>query len=105
MNSSRGRRHHASKNGKNNGNRGPSSSDAERSKLVNMRVVQRNLVYVIGLSPAIADEEVLRRDDFFGQYGKIVSIATRFAFGRSRSRFLCISFFASQAFPPASLVF
>ncbi len=43
------------------------------SKLSNTRVVQRNLVYIIGLSPSIADEGILKGDLFFGQYGKIVS--------------------------------
>jgi len=41
--------------------------------LAAMRVVQRNLVYVIGLSPRIADEGMLKRTEFFGQYGEIVS--------------------------------
>ena len=47
--------------------------DNPRTKLANTRVVQRNLVYIIGLSPSIAEETVLRSDKFFGQYGKIVS--------------------------------
>jgi hypothetical protein len=70
-----------------------------RKHLANMRVVQKNLVYVIGLSPKIANEEVgggqvkkislfkiilyiefpkfkkiLRSHDYFGQYGKIAKI-------------------------------
>jgi len=40
-------------------------------KLSNLRVIQKTLVYVIGLSPEIAQENVLRSLDFFGQYGKI----------------------------------
>lgn len=39
--------------------------------LSTVRVLQRNLVYVIGLSPLIADEEILKSSDFFGQYGAI----------------------------------
>ncbi|CAG8546562.1 3417_t:CDS:2 [Paraglomus brasilianum] len=39
-----------------------------------MRVVQKNLVYVIGLSPKIATEEILRSHDYFGQYGRIAKI-------------------------------
>jgi hypothetical protein len=39
-----------------------------------VRVVQRNLVYVIGLPPAIALEETLRRPEYFGQYGRIVKV-------------------------------
>jgi len=45
-----------------------------RKHLANMRVVQKNLVYVIGLSPKIANEEILRSHDYFGQYGKIAKI-------------------------------
>lgn len=47
---------------------------ASRKHLQNVRVVQHSLVYVIGLSPAIAKEEVLRRNEFFGQYGRIQKI-------------------------------
>lgn len=42
-----------------------------------MRVIQKNLVYVIGLNPHIPHEELhntLRGDQFFGQYGKIQKI-------------------------------
>ncbi|CCJ29690.1 unnamed protein product, partial [Pneumocystis jirovecii] len=48
-----------------------------RKHLANMRVVQKNLVYVIGLSPKTANEELLqtlRGHDYFGQYGKIQKI-------------------------------
>ncbi|KAI8916964.1 RING/Ubox like zinc-binding domain-containing protein [Powellomyces hirtus] len=45
-----------------------------RRNLANARVVQKNLVYVLGLPPKIATEEVLRTPDYFGQYGKIVRI-------------------------------
>lgn len=39
-----------------------------------MRVIQRTLVYVMGLSPRIAKEDILRRHEYFGQYGKILRI-------------------------------
>jgi hypothetical protein len=44
--------------------------------LVKIRVVQRNLVYLIGLAPSLADEEVrdrklLSRHEYIGQYGPI----------------------------------
>lgn len=62
-----------------------------RRHLVNVRVVQRNVVYVVGIGPRFAKEEVrseirlfdrifiahiqliptLRSGDYFGQYGKI----------------------------------
>lgn len=38
------------------------------------RVVQRNLVFVIGLSPRLADPEVLKRPEYFGKFGKIVKV-------------------------------
>ena len=43
-------------------------------KLSNLRVIQKTLVYVIGLAPDIAQESTLRSLDFFGQYGKIEKI-------------------------------
>jgi len=35
-------------------------------RLANLRVIQKTLVYVIGLSPDIASENTLRSLDFFG---------------------------------------
>ena len=46
----------------------------DRKSLQNIRVVQRNLIYVIGIPPNMASEDVLRRGDYFGQYGKIVKV-------------------------------
>jgi CCR4-NOT transcription complex subunit 4 len=48
-----------------------------KKHLSGMRVIQKNLVYVIGLNPNIPTEELhntLRGDQFFGQYGKIQKI-------------------------------
>lgn len=48
-----------------------------RKHLAGMRVIQKNLVYVIGLNPQVPYEEVsslLRSDKYFGQYGKINKI-------------------------------
>eukprot|EP00644_Phytophthora_capsici_P004632 jgi/Phyca11/110809/e_gw1.19.686.1 len=47
-------------------------STANRKSLQNVRVMQRNLVYVIGLPQRFADEDALRSHECFGQYGKIV---------------------------------
>ncbi|KAJ1545040.1 transcriptional repressor general negative regulator of transcription subunit 4, partial [Nowakowskiella sp. JEL0078] len=44
---------------------------AARRHLANIRVVQKNLVYVLGLPAKICSEEILRSNDYFGQYGKI----------------------------------
>lgn len=48
-----------------------------RKHLANMRVVQKNLVYVVGLSSKLAKEELiptLRSNEYFGQYGRISKI-------------------------------
>ena len=48
-----------------------------RKHLAGLRVVQKNLVYVVGLNPKIREEDLLqtlRGDQYFGQYGKIVKI-------------------------------
>ncbi|KAG2228182.1 hypothetical protein INT45_009229 [Circinella minor] len=47
---------------------------ANRRHLANMRVVQKNLVYIIGLHPKLASEDVIRSNDFFGQFGKIAKV-------------------------------
>ena len=51
-----------------------SMTTSERRALVDVRVIQYNLVYVIGLSPKIAHEETLRSHEYFGQYGNIVKL-------------------------------
>ncbi|KAH8689514.1 hypothetical protein BGW36DRAFT_401859 [Talaromyces proteolyticus] len=51
---------------------------SSRKNLDGVRVVQKNLVYVIGLNPTIRDEgqllQTLRGPDYFGQYGEIDKI-------------------------------
>ncbi|XP_067647294.1 myb-like protein I [Eurosta solidaginis] len=42
-----------------------------RKHLSNVRVVQKNLVFVVGLPPRLADAEVLKKHEYFGKYGKI----------------------------------
>lgn len=39
-----------------------------------IRIIKRNLVYVINLDPKIADKEILTKKEYFGQYGKITKI-------------------------------
>ncbi|KAK4101571.1 hypothetical protein N658DRAFT_425008 [Parathielavia hyrcaniae] len=49
-----------------------------RKNLVGVRVVQKNLVYVTGLTPTIREDELLktlRKPEFFGQYGNILKIS------------------------------
>lgn len=45
-----------------------------RKHLSEFRVVQKNLVYVIGISAKIAHEHILKEPEFFGQFGKIIKI-------------------------------
>ncbi|KAL8728091.1 MAG: hypothetical protein Q9166_005616 [cf. Caloplaca sp. 2 TL-2023] len=50
---------------------------SNRKHLSGIRVIQKNLVYVVGLSPQSREEDLLqtlRGDQFFGQYGKIIKI-------------------------------
>eukprot|EP00986_Skeletonema_menzelii_P005428 scaffold1973_cov156-Skeletonema_menzelii.AAC.4 len=56
------------------GSKGPPEPPKDRSTLATMRVIRRNLVYAVGLPPSIATEEILRRPEYFGQYGKISKI-------------------------------
>lgn len=39
-----------------------------------IRIIKRNLVYVINLDPKIADKDILTKKEYFGQYGKITKI-------------------------------
>jgi CCR4-NOT transcription complex subunit 4 len=48
-----------------------------RKHLAGLRVIQKNLVYVVGLSHGIPEQDLLqtlRGEKYFGQYGKIVKI-------------------------------
>ncbi|KAM7279999.1 hypothetical protein ACFE04_007133 [Oxalis oulophora] len=52
----------------------PKSTDG-RKQLSSVRVVQRNLVYIVGLPLNLADEELLQRREYFGQYGKVLKVS------------------------------
>jgi len=43
----------------------------ERKQLATVRVVQKNLVFVVGLPQRLAEAEVLKKNDYFGKFGKI----------------------------------
>lgn len=48
-----------------------------RKHLAGLRVVQKNLVYVVGLNPQSREDDLLqtlREKEYFGQYGKIIKI-------------------------------
>ncbi|KAK9886531.1 hypothetical protein WA026_016805 [Henosepilachna vigintioctopunctata] len=42
-----------------------------RKHLASVRVVQRNLVFVVGLPVRLADPELLKKHEYFGKFGKI----------------------------------
>lgn len=46
----------------------------EISNLEDMRIIQRNLVYVVGLSYSMAKREILSCENSFGKYGKILNM-------------------------------
>ncbi|KAL2328671.1 hypothetical protein Fmac_022098 [Flemingia macrophylla] len=51
-----------------------SKSDG-RKQLSSVRVIQRNLVYIVGLPLNLADEDLLQRREYFGQYGKVLKVS------------------------------
>ena len=72
------------------------STVMDRKHLHNYRVVQRNLVYVIGVPAAYASEDTLRKPEFFGQYGKIGKVVIH----RNHSSARGATYFVMPA-PPA----
>lgn len=49
--------------------------------LSEVRVVQRNLAYVVGLSSACGREDLLRKREWFGGFGKAIKVAVAKSFG------------------------
>lgn len=47
------------------------TGEEEKHHLQDIRVIQRNLVYIIGIPQKYADETLLKRNEFFGQFGAI----------------------------------
>jgi CCR4-NOT transcription complex subunit 4 len=48
--------------------------DKQKSKNDNIRIIKRNLVYMIGIDPKIAHKDILVRREYLGQYGKITKV-------------------------------
>ncbi|KAK9061220.1 hypothetical protein SSX86_018400 [Deinandra increscens subsp. villosa] len=46
-----------------------------KKDLSNVRVIQRKMAYIIGLPLNLADEDLLQRKDYFGQYGKVTKVS------------------------------
>ncbi|KAL6506334.1 hypothetical protein OROGR_024515 [Orobanche gracilis] len=55
--------------------KGKAKMSEGRKQLESVRVVQRNLVYVVGLPLNFADEELLQRKEYFSQYGKVLKVS------------------------------
>ncbi|AQK56730.1 RNA binding (RRM/RBD/RNP motifs) family protein, partial [Zea mays] len=51
------------------------STVESKKHLATVRVIQRNLVYIIGLPAHLCNESVLERREYFGQYGKVLKVS------------------------------
>eukprot|EP00210_Caulerpa_lentillifera_P005214 g4981.t1 len=69
--------------------RGTKIDGQERKNLQELRILQRNLVYAVGLSLDICVEKVLSQNEFFGQFGAIKKISVNrsspYSSGQSRN--------------------
>lgn len=52
----------------------PRSSIVNYSHLVDVRVIQRDLVYIVGIPVQYSNEDILLKYEFFGQYGPIKKV-------------------------------
>ncbi|EDO06772.1 RNA recognition motif domain containing protein [Babesia bovis T2Bo] len=53
---------------------GCSPGQRNNANLKEIRVIQRNLVYVVGIPAKLAKKDILKQQEYFGQYGKIQHI-------------------------------
>ncbi|XP_064475310.1 CCR4-NOT transcription complex subunit 4-like [Ornithodoros turicata] len=71
-----------------------------RKHLANVRVVQKNLVFVVGLPPRLADTEALKKHDCFGKYGRIhkvvVNHSTSYAGVQGPSASAYVTYFRAE---------
>ncbi|XP_031286914.1 uncharacterized protein LOC116145611 [Pistacia vera] len=51
------------------------TSEGRKQQLSSVRVIQRNLVYIVGLPLNLGDEDLLQRREYFGQYGKVLKVS------------------------------
>ncbi|XP_075634668.1 uncharacterized protein LOC142607129 isoform X2 [Castanea sativa] len=57
------------------GQKAKTKSSDGRKQLSSVRVIQRNLVYIVGLPLNLADEDLLQHREYFGQYGKVLKVS------------------------------
>nr|XP_043635512.1 uncharacterized protein LOC122606720 [Erigeron canadensis]XP_043635513.1 uncharacterized protein LOC122606720 [Erigeron canadensis] len=55
--------------------KGKTKASEGRKQLSSVRVIQRNLVYIVGLPLELADEDLLQRKEYFGQYGRVLKVS------------------------------
>ncbi|KAK7245185.1 hypothetical protein RIF29_40020 [Crotalaria pallida] len=47
----------------------------EKKHFSDIRVIQRNMVYIMGLPLSVADEALLQQKEYFGRYGKVLKVS------------------------------
>ena len=68
-----------------------------------MRILQKNIAYVIGISPNIAKPETLVKYEYFGQYGQILDISVnRDNIFQTENQGLCYSIYITYSHPKES---
>lgn len=72
-----------------------------KEQLKDTRVVQKDLVYVIGIPPRLAADAVLRKQEYFGQYGKVVDCTLNKAGGGNASAYVT---YAREADAKAAII-
>ncbi|XP_047970398.1 uncharacterized protein LOC125213735 [Salvia hispanica] len=65
----------------------PKATEVKKD-LTNIRVIQRKMAYVIGLPLTLADEDLLLRNDYFGQYGKVTKVSLSRTAGGAIQQFI-----------------
>ncbi|KAK6136307.1 hypothetical protein DH2020_029971 [Rehmannia glutinosa] len=65
----------------------PKANEVKKD-LTNIRVIQRKMAYVIGLPLNLADEDVLLRKEYFGQYGKVTKVSLSRTAGGTIQQFI-----------------
>ncbi|KAL3625936.1 hypothetical protein CASFOL_030465 [Castilleja foliolosa] len=55
--------------------KGKVKSSEGRKQVESVRVIQRNLVYVVGLPLDFADEDLLQRNEYFSKYGNVLKVS------------------------------
>ncbi|KAL0452197.1 UNVERIFIED_CONTAM: putative general negative regulator of transcription C16 [Sesamum latifolium] len=63
-------------------------TDEVKKDLSNVRVIQRKMAYVIGLPLTLADEDLLLRKEYFGQYGKVTKVSLSRTVGGAIQQFI-----------------